>query len=56
MNGIGENRHYRIAIRALVEFTERRGDINFRFSSRSSAQQGIRGLLEALDATSVAFD
>lgn len=34
---------HRISIRHLVEFVERSGDINFRFSSRSSAQEGIRG-------------
>lgn len=33
----------RIAVRDLVETVERRGDINFRFSARSSAIAGIRG-------------
>lgn len=33
----------RLAVRELVEKTERSGDINFRFSSRSSAQEGIKG-------------
>ena len=34
---------HRVAIRELVEFIARRGDINFRFSSRSSALEGIKG-------------
>ncbi|MFT4712485.1 MAG: Rad3-related DNA helicase [Candidatus Azotimanducaceae bacterium] len=33
----------KLAVRELVEKTERSGDINFRFSSRSSAQEGIKG-------------
>jgi DNA excision repair protein ERCC-2 len=35
--------HFKLAVRELVEKTERSGDINFRFSSRSSAQEGIKG-------------
>ncbi|MFT7685236.1 MAG: DNA excision repair protein ERCC-2 [Candidatus Azotimanducaceae bacterium] len=34
---------YRISVRDLVEQIERSGDINFRFSSRSNAMDGIRG-------------
>ena len=34
---------FKLAVRELVEKTERSGDINFRFSSRSSAQEGIKG-------------
>ena len=33
----------KLAVRELVEKTERTGDLNFRFSSRSSAQEGIKG-------------
>ena len=33
----------RVSVRELAEFSERGGDINFRFSSRSSALAGIRG-------------
>ncbi|MEX1237234.1 MAG: hypothetical protein WD994_03085, partial [Pseudomonadales bacterium] len=33
----------RISVTELVDFCERSGDINFRFSSRSSALAGIRG-------------
>ncbi len=33
----------KLAVRELVEKTERGGDLNFRFSSRSSAQEGIKG-------------
>lgn len=32
-----------LAVRDLVAFCERRGDINFRFTSRSSAMAGIKG-------------
>ena len=33
----------KISVRKLLEVTSRTGDINFRFSSRSSALEGIRG-------------
>ena len=33
----------KLAVRELVEKTERTGDLNSRFSSRSSAQEGIKG-------------
>lgn len=36
-------REHKISIRELVEFVERSGDINYRFSSRSSALEGIKG-------------
>jgi DNA excision repair protein ERCC-2 len=36
-------RRFRVAVRELIQFGERSGDINFRFSSRSSAMAGIRG-------------
>ena len=34
---------FKLSVRDLVEQTDRSGDINFRFSSRSSAIDGIRG-------------
>jgi DNA excision repair protein ERCC-2 len=34
---------YRISVKSLVERVEQTGDIHFRFSSRSSAMEGIRG-------------
>ena len=34
---------YRISVRSLVEFMERRGDLNFRFASHATALEGIRG-------------
>ena len=34
---------YRVSVRDLVEQIERSGDINFRFSTRSNAMDGIRG-------------
>ncbi|XOV88696.1 MAG: ATP-dependent DNA helicase [Pseudomonadota bacterium] len=34
---------HRVSVGELVTFVERKGDINFRFSSRSSATAGIRG-------------
>ncbi|MDZ7686508.1 MAG: hypothetical protein U5O39_17235 [Gammaproteobacteria bacterium] len=36
-------RHIHVSVRELVAFSELRGDINFRFSSRSTAVAGIRG-------------
>ena len=38
-----EPKRFKISVRELVEQTERSGDINFRFSARSSALAGIRG-------------
>ena len=40
---LGIPTHFKISVRELVEQTERSGDINFRFSARSSALAGIRG-------------
>ena len=40
---LGTPTHFKISVRELVEQTERNGDINFRFSARSSALAGIRG-------------
>ncbi len=40
---LGTPTHFKISVRELVEQTERSGDINFRFSARSSALAGIRG-------------
>ena len=34
---------YHVSVRELVELVERSGDINFRFSTRSNAMDGIRG-------------
>ena len=34
---------FKVSVRDLVETTDRSGDINFRFSGRSSAMEGIRG-------------
>jgi len=36
-------KRFRVSVRELVEQVERGGDINFRFSSRSSALAGLRG-------------
>ncbi len=38
-----EKSEFHISVRDLVEQIERSGDINFRFSSRSSATEGIKG-------------
>jgi len=40
---MGRQTEIKLAVRELVEKTERTGDLNFRFSSRSSAQEGIKG-------------
>lgn len=45
MNGAvpGQKKSLRLSVKALVAFGESSGDINFRFSSRSTALAGIRG-------------
>ncbi|MFG6665646.1 ATP-dependent DNA helicase [Halomonas sp. HNIBRBA4712] len=40
---IGAVNEYRVAVRALCEFTARRGDLDYRFTPAPSAQEGIAG-------------
>lgn len=45
---------YRVAVRALCEFTAREGDLDHRFTPAPSAQEGIQGhTLVASDAVRI---
>src|SRR5690606_8922347 len=40
---VGQPMNYRIAVRALCEFTAREGDLDLRFTPSPSAQEGMAG-------------
>ncbi|MFT4820708.1 MAG: DNA excision repair protein ERCC-2 [Candidatus Pseudothioglobus sp.] len=53
--GVVLTSQFKVSVRELVEQVERSGDINFRFSSRSSALAGLRGHQRVQKARGAAY-